>query len=206
MGREDAVVEDEVDARAGHEHSEPFQQLDRLEQESRRAVCPLGLEGQEHAPVGGAREALLGDRGPQDVAGELLEPVAIVRRDGDVGVEVEAVEMGLARAGGRDPGNARHATDLQHPCPGAWPEGHAALDGCARDPGQCLRRLDQGIGRVVRLRLAEDATPPQQPQDAGADGGEQPPDLRVGGRWGRVKPEGAIRRLGEDAVECERGR
>ena len=50
------------------------------------------------------------------------------------------------------------------------------------------------------------ATPPQQPQDAGADGGEQPPDLRVGGRWGRVKPEGAIRRLGEDAVECERGR
>ncbi len=47
------------------------------------------------------------DRGPQDVAGELLKPIAIVRRDGDVGVQVEAVEMGLAAAGRGDPGDAR---------------------------------------------------------------------------------------------------
>jgi hypothetical protein len=33
------------------------------------------------------------NRRPEDVAGKLFEPLAIVRRDGDVGVQVEAVEV-----------------------------------------------------------------------------------------------------------------
>jgi hypothetical protein len=76
----------------------------------RGAVAPFRLQGQEHAAIGGARQPLLRDRRPEHVACELFEAVAIVRRDGDVGVQVEAVEVGLAGAGG---GHPRRATICQ---------------------------------------------------------------------------------------------
>ena len=41
-------------------------------------------------------------RGAEEIATELLEAGAIVWRDPDVGVEIEAVELGLMRAAGGD--------------------------------------------------------------------------------------------------------
>ena len=79
-------MQHEVDARAGREGGQPFQQLDRLEQERRRTVGPLSLEREEDPAVGGAREALLGDRRPQDMPAQSLKRLAILRRDGDVAV------------------------------------------------------------------------------------------------------------------------
>jgi hypothetical protein len=143
----------------------------RLEEERRRAVGPLGLEGEEDTAVGGAREALLGDWRPQDIPAELLERLAIVRCDREVGVQVEAVEVGLARCGRGDPGDARHAADLEDARPGAGPEGTPALHGRACDPGQGQSRLGEGIGRVALLRLAEHPPPSQEPEDAGPGGG-----------------------------------
>jgi hypothetical protein len=89
--RKRSVVQHEVDSRAGREGGQPFQQLDGLEQQRRRPIGPLGLEREENAAVGGAREALLCNRRPQNIAAQLLKRLAIVRRDGDVGVQVEAV-------------------------------------------------------------------------------------------------------------------
>jgi len=152
-------------------------------------------------PVGGAREALLGDRRPEDVAAQLLECRAIVRGDGDVGVQIEAVKVGLARARRRDPGEARHAADLEDAGAGPRAEGTPPLHGGTRDPGQHQRRLGEGIGRVALLRLAEDATPAQQPENAGPDGGDEPADLRIGGRLGRMKAEAPIGCLGKDPVD-----
>ena len=83
---------------------------------------------------------------------------------------------------------------------GTRAEGRASLDGRARDPGQCQRRLGQGIGCITLLRLAEDPATPQQPQDARPDGGEQPADLRVGGGRGWVEAKAPIGRLGEHPV------
>ena len=92
----------------------------------------------------------------------------------------------------------RHAPDLQHPRARARTEGTAALDGRVRDAGQRERRLGEGIGGVAVLRLGEYPAPPQQAQDAGADGGDEPADLGVGGRRGRVKGQRAVGGLGED--------
>jgi hypothetical protein len=50
------------------------------------------------------REALLDDRRPQDIAALLLKRLAMVGRDGDVGVQVEALAMSLARSGRGDQG------------------------------------------------------------------------------------------------------
>ena len=80
-------------------------------------------------------------------------------------------------------------------------EGTQPLHGGTRDPGQHQRRLGEGIGRVALLRLAEDATPAQQPENAGPDGGDEPADLRIGGRLGRMKAEAPIGCLGKDPVD-----
>jgi hypothetical protein len=44
--------------------------------------------------------------------------------------------------------------------------------------------LGEGIGSIVGRRLQEPPAPPQRPQDAGADGGDEPGDLHVGRRRG----------------------
>src|SRR5262249_54319976 len=67
--------------------------------------------GQLDTAVGGARGALLGDRRPQDIPVQLLKRPAIVHRNGDVAVWVEALEMGLARAGPRRPGDCYSAPE-----------------------------------------------------------------------------------------------
>ena len=52
-----------------------------------REVVPTDVnKGEEDTAVGGAREALLGDRRPQDMPAQLLKRLAILRRDGDVAV------------------------------------------------------------------------------------------------------------------------
>src|SRR5262249_18030008 len=43
------MVQNEVDARARRERRQPFEQLDRFEQEVRGAVAPFRLQGEEHA-------------------------------------------------------------------------------------------------------------------------------------------------------------
>jgi hypothetical protein len=68
----------------------------------RRAIAPDGLELDENAPVGAEADAILGERGAEQIATELLQASAIVGGDPDVGVEVEAVELGLTRAAGDD--------------------------------------------------------------------------------------------------------
>ena len=84
------------------------------------------------------------DRWPEHVARELFEPVAVVRCDGDVGVQVEALEVGLAAAGGGHPGRARYAPDLQHPRPGPR-QPH-----CRHVPETCqfCRKLEATLGGI----------------------------------------------------------
>jgi hypothetical protein len=60
--------------------------------------APHRLELDEGASIGAAAEAVLGERGAEEIAAELLDAGAIVGEDPDVGVEIEAVELGLARA------------------------------------------------------------------------------------------------------------
>jgi hypothetical protein len=101
------VIDHEIDARSGDQGSELLQQLDRREEEVRRAVVPLGLQGDQHEAVGRQREAVLGNWRPEDVATQALNARAVIGRDRDVRVEVEAFEVRLAPPARRDPGGAR---------------------------------------------------------------------------------------------------
>src|SRR5262249_24515212 len=97
MRREKAMIQDQIDSGTRSESRELLQKLDRLEHERCRAVVPLRLEPDDDAAVRHAAEALLSDGGAQDVPTELLQPSAIAGRHTDVGVQIEALEVGMAR-------------------------------------------------------------------------------------------------------------
>jgi hypothetical protein len=114
MRGEEAVVHDQVDRGAGDDGRELLQEFDGLEEELRGAIAPDRLERDEDAPVGPELEAVLGERGAEEVAAELLEAGAIVRGDPDVGVEIEAIELGLTWAAGGDVTEVRLSNVVLH--------------------------------------------------------------------------------------------
>jgi hypothetical protein len=95
----------------------------------RRAIAPHRLELDEDAPVGAEADAVLGERGAEEIATELLEAGAIVGVDPDVGVEIEAVELGLARAAGGDGTEVRLVAEATDAGAGPWSQRDTALDG-----------------------------------------------------------------------------
>jgi hypothetical protein len=101
----------------------------------RRAIAPDGLELDENAPVGAEADAVLGEWGAEQIATERLQASAIVGGDPDVGVEVEAVELGLTRAAGDDVTEVRLVAEAADAGAGAGAEGDAALDGGRHEAG-----------------------------------------------------------------------
>jgi hypothetical protein len=96
------VIQNQVDRGPGNDGRQLLHELDRLEEQMRGTIAPHRLEFDEDAPVGAEADAVLGEWGPEEVAAELLKAGAIVGGNPDVGVEVEAVEVGLTRAAGRE--------------------------------------------------------------------------------------------------------
>ena len=101
MRGEEAVVQEQVHGGPRDAGRERLQEFDGLEEQVQRAIAPHCLECDEDASIGAEAEAL-GERGAAEIATERLEAGAIVRRDPDVGVEIEAVELGLMRAARAD--------------------------------------------------------------------------------------------------------
>src|SRR5438093_13611623 len=133
-------------------------------------------------PLRRERGTSLGDRRPEDVAGEPLERGAVVSRDGDVGVEIEPLEMRLARAAGGDPGSVGLAADLEDAGAGVWPERYASLHGSAADTGQGGRFLGERVG--VRRVLGREPAAREEAEHAAAEGGDQPGPGLVARRGG----------------------
>jgi len=86
-------------------HAELFEEFQGFEEEVAGAIVPGALELQQDAAVPGEPEAILGDRRAQEVAAELLEPCPIFGWDGEVRVEIEALQMGLTGTGRGHPAN-----------------------------------------------------------------------------------------------------
>ena len=63
----------------------------------RVAIASHRLERDEDAPVSPEVDPVLGERGAEEGAAELRKAGTIVGGNPDVGVEVEAVELSLAR-------------------------------------------------------------------------------------------------------------
>ena len=81
MRGEHAAIQNQVDREARDDGRELLQELEGLEEQVRRAIAPDRLERDEDAPVGPEVDAVLGERGAEEVAAELLEAGTIVRGD-----------------------------------------------------------------------------------------------------------------------------
>src|SRR5262245_7333467 len=71
---------------------------DGREEQMRGAIAPHRLEVDEDASVRAELEAVLGERGAEQVAAELFKAGAIVGSAPAMGGEIEAIARGLARA------------------------------------------------------------------------------------------------------------
>src|SRR5439155_10231632 len=139
---------------------ELLQEFDGLEEQVRRSNGPHRLELDEDAAIGAEAEAILGERGTEEVATELLEAGAIVGGDPDVGVEIEAVELGLTRPAGGDVPEVRLVAEAADAGAGPWPQRDAALDGGPDEAGQdrrdvCERVRRRRVGGGLQLAVGE---------------------------------------------------
>ena len=151
------MVEHQVHGRPGDDSGKLLQQLDRVEEQMRGAVAPDRFECDEDAAIRTELDAVLGERRAEEIAAELFEAGAIIRRDPDVGVEIEAVELGLPRTARSGVTEIRLVAEAAHARASAWAEGDPALDRGPREAGQNGRGLAERIGRravVGRLDLA----------------------------------------------------
>jgi len=129
------------------------------------------LECDEDAPVGPAVDAVLGERGAEEVAAELLKAGTIVGGDPDVGVEVEAVELGLARSARGGVSQVRLVAETATRPPARGPRATRPWTEAPTRPARMGEASASGSarGRVVGgLELAAG----EQPPHACADGGE----------------------------------
>jgi hypothetical protein len=91
---EHAVEANHVEAGRRHHRAEAREEVVRLEDERARAVAPGLLHGVPDASVPESLEPLLCDGRPAEVAAHALEAYAIAPVDDDLGVHVEAGDLG----------------------------------------------------------------------------------------------------------------
>ena len=200
------MVEDQVDAWARRDRCQAFQEFVRGKDQVARAVMPRARERAEHATVGEARQPFLRERWAQKVADEALEPGTVVGADGTIGVEIETLEVRVARADRPDPRGIGRAADAQDRCAGAVPEGRPSTDGGGADVGEDGGVGGEGIGlEVGRIVGGENTPTSEQAEDAGADRREQTRHLTIG-RWGRgIETGGGAVRCGRKHTFEEQG-
>jgi hypothetical protein len=113
----------------------------------RRAIAPDGLAFDEDTPVGTETDAVLGERGAEEIATAVFQAGAVVRGDPDVGVEVETIELGLTRAARGDVTEVRLVAEAADTGAGPWPQRDAALDGGPDEAGQGWRDVGERVRR-----------------------------------------------------------
>ena len=106
---------------------------------------------------------MLGERGAEEGAAELHGAGAMVGGDPAGGVEVDAVELGLARAAGGDVTEVRLVAKAADAAAGAGTEGAAVLDGGADEAGQARRGLGERVGRRRVVRRPPSGPTPRTP-------------------------------------------
>jgi hypothetical protein len=100
------------------------------------ASAPDRFEFDEDASVGPELDAVLGEGRAEEIATELLETGAIIGGHPDVGVEIEAVELGLTRAARGGVTEVRLVAEAADAGASPWPQRDAALDGGADETSQ----------------------------------------------------------------------
>jgi len=92
------MVEDQVDRRPRRETRQLPEELHSLEEPVRRAVAPGLLPLHPYAAVAQQAQTIVGQRGAEEIATELLPARPVVGAHPDVGGEVEAFHVRVARS------------------------------------------------------------------------------------------------------------
>jgi hypothetical protein len=148
MGRQNAVIDEYVDARSWRQRGQPLEHGEGFEAQMGRPVAPWRLEHHEHRTVGPQREAVLRDGRAQQVATELLEPVPVLARHRDPRVQVAAVAPRLQRPRRLRPRRVGIPAEALDTCAGPRSERQPPLDRSTRESGQRPRLGRERIGGV----------------------------------------------------------
>ena len=95
--RQDAVVENQVDARLRCQRRETLQQFNGVEEQVRGPVRPRAAHLKPDLALGGELEVVLRHGRPQRVAAEALQAVPLIGGHAEPGVEIEPVVARVAR-------------------------------------------------------------------------------------------------------------
>ena len=202
VGGEDAVVEDEVAAGTGDESDEALDELERGEAHVAGAVGPGAADLQQDVAAREALEGVVGDGWPQEVAGDVLEAVALLGADGDAGVDVEAAlgaRLGTDEGAGLERHGDADAADALAPA-GAAPG--ALGDGGLVEVGE-VGELAGGRRDAAVLVVFPEAALDEEALDASLDEGGELLELLVGGAAQGVEGELAVVTLDPDTVGSE---
>ena len=90
-----------MQTRPGNQRRQPLHELQRAQDQMRRAVAPRCLQLQLDLPGGIDLHPFVGKRRPGDVAAQLLQPLAVMGFDPHRGVQAESVDVGAQRLAGR---------------------------------------------------------------------------------------------------------
>ena len=98
---QDAVMQDQVDARPRDQDREALQEFDGVEHEVRRAIQSRVPEAQDDLPLRGEAEPVLRHRRSQGVPTELLETLPRVGGDAHARMEIDSLLVGVMARGGQ---------------------------------------------------------------------------------------------------------
>ena len=155
-----AVIEDQVDSRPRDEGGKAPEKVQRVEDEVARAVRPRRLQLEHDPAVLAEPEPILRDRRPEHVAAELLQALTILPIHSDIAVEIEAVQMGVARSTGADPLCLRVSSQGHQPRARPRAQRYASLHRRAAETRQRQRVLPHRVGpRYVGVRAPATAAP-----------------------------------------------
>ncbi len=177
MRGQDAMEAEQMEAGGRNQDAEFLDELDGIQEEMGGAIAPRMGKLIQELSVGALGEAVQGQRGPQEVAAEVLELLSGLSGEGHIGVEGETLQVGAAglvrvNDGG---GGAKPADGLAGPGPG----GDEELEGGGGVAGQQGELLGHGIGGAGILGQAPAAA--QQASDSSADLLQDVGDLLVSG-------------------------
>ena len=161
-----ATIEDQIDPRPRRQRGQPCQEVQGLEHEMGGAVSPRGFQFEDHATLSGEPEPILRVGRAEQIAAELLQSLPILSPHGDVGVQVEAVEMSVAGPTGCDPARLRVSPKGQQARARPFAQRYPPLHRRAAEPRQRRGLLRHRVGRRD-VGVRGHAAARQQPEDAG---------------------------------------
>ena len=140
------MVEHALAPRPGLERGDFREQRERLEHAMARAIRPRRLEGEHDAAIVQQPEPALSHRRAEQIAAEMLQARAVRGRYRDVGVEIEARQMGVPGSRGEHSRCVGIVPHAPHARARTRTERDLPLKRGAADPGQGRRFFDHGIG------------------------------------------------------------